>query len=84
MTKADKREKLKGNLNQKHKSYASCLVTTIKNLNRRPVKELRIPVFSFSRTQESAQYKSNILAAFDGNLDKAIKTQNGSPLDYGS
>ena len=75
-------EILKGKIDKN--SHASWLLTTIKNLTKRSVKDLRIPVFSFRLTQESALHNRNILAAFDGNLGKATKDQKGTPLDYGS
>ena len=42
------------------------------------------PVFFFKRTQEVAVHNRNILDSFNGNLGKALETQQGSPLDYGS
>ena len=75
---------LKGTLDQKQNSHASWLATTIKNIIKKPVKELCIPVLSFKRTHKSALQKRNILADFYGNLCDALKEQKGSPLDYGS
>ena len=60
------------------------LVTKIKNIIVKSVKELRLPLFYAKRSQESACHDSNILAAFDGNLVAVMGSQKGIPLDYGS
>ena len=75
---------LKGNIHNNKKSHTSCLVATIKNLIIRSVKELRTPVLSFRITQEAVLHKRNILADFCGNLGKAMKNQNRTPLEYDS
>ena len=71
---------LKGNIDQKQKSQYSWLVKTIKKINGRPIKEIRLTVLSFNQTQAAALHNSNIFAAFDGNLGKAIKSSKVSPI----
>ena len=66
---------LKGKLDQKQNFQASWLVTTIKKIIRKPVKELGLPVFSFKRTQETVFHDRNILAAFYGNLGATMDVQ---------
>ena len=63
---------IKGKLDQKQNSHASWLVTTIKIIIRKPVKYLRLAVFSFKLTQETLFQNIDIFAAFDGNLSKAM------------
>ena len=75
---------LKGKLDQKKKYHSLWLVTAIKNRIKIPVKDIRLPVLSFGLTQEVALYNSNTLATFHGNLGKATKAQNRTPLEYGS
>ena len=69
---------LKGKLDRTQKSNATWLVTTIKRLIIKPVKELGLPVFSFKRTQEAAHQNRKILAAFNGNFCAAMEAQKGS------
>ena len=66
---------LRGKINKNQKSQKSWLVTTIKNLLRRPIKDPIPPVFSLKQTQSSAQQKSNILTTFNGYFGEAIKYQ---------
>ena len=73
----------KGNLDQKN-SCPSWLVTTIKKITRKPVKELVIPVLTFNRTHEAVFQNSSLLADFDGKLDVEMESQKESPLYYGS
>ena len=73
---------LHGKLDQTQKSHASWLVTTIKKLIIRPVKDIGQPVFFFKRTQEAAHQNINILDAFNGNLGAEMEYQDGIPLDY--
>ena len=73
---------LKVKLDKKQKSHDSWLVTTIKKLIYRPVKDHKLPIFSSRQTQETDLHNRNILAAFNGNLGETIKYQNGSPIDY--
>ena len=56
----------------------------IKKLVGRPIKELRILLLSFNKTQSAALHNNNIMASFDGHLNEEIKYPKGSPLDYGS
>ena len=65
-------EIFKVNLDQNKKSHASWLVMTIKNITKKTVKELRLPVLSLKCTQESALQNNNILYAFNGNLCEAM------------
>ena len=51
--------------------------------NKKPDKELRIPVLSFKRTKKSVPHNRNILAAIYGNLGKEMRPQKGTPLEYG-
>ena len=55
---------------------------TSKNILSSPIKYFRYPVFSFKLTQASAKPNSNILAVFNGNLGKAVKSQKRIPLDH--
>ena len=75
---------LKIKLDHQQKSNTSWLVTTIKQLVRKISKELRTVLLSLKRTQEAAVHNSNIMAAFNVNLDEALKAQQLIPLDYGS
>ena len=75
---------IKSKLDQKQNSNAPWLVKTIKRMIIKPVKKLGKPVFSFKRTQESAQMNSQILASFNGNLGASIEDQTLIPLDYDS
>ena len=77
-------EIIKDKLDQKQKSYTSWLVKTIKNIIKRPVKEISLPVFLFRTTQEAELHKINILFLLYGNLVKAMKSQKLIHLDYGS
>ena len=52
---------LKGKIDQEQNYHGSWIFTTIKNITQKPVKELRLPVFSFERTKEAALHNSNIL-----------------------
>ena len=66
------------------KSHASWIVTTIKNIIRKPFKDLGLPVLYFKWTQEASCQNSIILAAFNGILGVAIEAQKVNPLDYSS
>ena len=68
----DKRIKMakifKGKLDQTHKSNAIWIVTTIKRIILKTVKEFGLPVLSFKHTQKVARNNNQMLAAFNGNL----------------
>ena len=72
---------IRGKINQKQQFHKSWLVTTIKNLPRRPIKDPTPPVFSLKQTQSSAQQNSNILTTFNGYFGEAIKYQLRISLD---
>ena len=59
---------LKGKIDGKKKSHALWIVTTIKNIIRKPVKEIVIPVFTFKQTQEAVFQNSNLLSDFGINI----------------
>mmetsp|Transcript_13224 Transcript_13224/g.28024 ORF Transcript_13224/g.28024 Transcript_13224/m.28024 type:complete len:842 (+) Transcript_13224:3970-6495(+) len=49
-----------------------------------PVEKLKAPDFAFELSQEAAQKNYLILSKHNFNLDEALKSQKGTPLEYGS
>ena len=47
-------------------------------------KEIRLPIFSFKKTQEAALQNSNILNLFQVKMGETMRPQKRSLLDYGS
>ena len=74
---------LKGNMNSQQTTNASWLVTTIKEVLKTPIQKFEKPIFLFRKTHEAAVRSSKILAAFKGDLDAAIESQNVIPVNYG-
>ena len=60
------------------------MVSDDKKYNKKIVKELGLPLFSFKQTQDDALQNIAIWYFFNWNLGEAIEAQNGNHLYYGS
>jgi len=66
------------------KCWPPNLVEVVKRVINQPAEELRAPAFAFELSQEAAQKNHLLLANHKFNLDEALNSQKGTPLEYGS
>ena len=65
-------------------SWPADLLEQLKKVVVRPSRAMKKPEFRFELTKECAECNFLVLRKYGFDLEKALETQRGTPLEYGS